>query len=525
MEENGVVWHPSVRFRDVQLADPLINELHLSYSLDSIAKRWGIPTKDDSLLKEAGDTWGLANVKKEMYKLPAHLVGDYAEYDALLPLLILEKQEQEIKAQELEEVWDLETDVLPVSLAMRRRGILIDQAQLNHISDWTEEVETSELSKVRKLTGVPVMFGDTNKSELLSRALLEIGLVCPLTPKTGKPSVKADFLRRHDHEVTRALLRAKQFAKLRTTFCKQVWENMTHGRVHCTFNQMRTQKPGQKDDEKAGAAYGRFSSTNFNIQNQPIRHKEYGKLWRSIYLPDNGTTWTCCDFSSQEPRLAVHLATVLDYPGAINTGLRYLEPYYERGEGDRFDEAKTLREKAKTLFLSYCYGKGKGKICKELGFPVFPASFISSRTGKKVEYLKPGPEGQAMLDRFAEKIPFIPMLAAEAQRRAEARGYVITLSGRRCRFRKFQGEYIELHKALNRAVQGGAGDQMKMALRDLHRAGLPIQLTVHDEVDWSATTKEEMIQAADIMRTAVTLNVPSKVDLEVGSNWGSLVQV
>lgn len=546
LAEWGVKFHPSVRFLDVQLAAPLIYELHISYSLDSIASRLGLPLKDESELLEVGRLWGLGKdikaIKRQLWKLPSSAVGAYAEYDAILPLRVLELQEKEIVIQGLEEVWALETDNLPVALSMRRRGVLIDQPKLQHISDWAEEVEREELEKVRAVTGVPVMFGDTQKAALLSEALKQIGLICPET-ETGKPSVTAEFLLDHPHVVTCAILRAKQFAKLRTTFCRQVWDRLCKGRVHCTFNQMRTQKPGS--DDLSGAAFGRYSSSDFNIQNQPIRNKEFGKLWRSIYIPDPGMMWASSDFSAQEPRLAVHFATLMKYPGAAASAQSYwedphadphtltaatmfpeqwkdLKPYYEKGHGSRYEEAKILREKSKTLFLSYCYGKGKGKISLELGYSTVPASFTSPKTREVIHYQAPCPAGQKVLDRFAEKVPFIPMLAKETTRRAEIRGYVMTLSGRRCRFRKGANEYEDLHKAANRVIQGSAGDQMKMSMRDLRKAGIKIQMSVHDEIDWSTDSLEEIRAVGQIMINAVKLKVPAKVDLEWGKSWGEL---
>lgn len=545
LAEVGIEFHPSVKFRDVQLAAPLLNELHISYSLDAIAGRMGIPLKADDQLVAAGRAWALPNVKKEMWKLPAEFVGDYAEYDALLPLLILEEQKKELRSQDLWGVWELESDVLPVCLAMRRRGVAIDTKKLQEISDWALQVETEEMAKVKAATGVELGAGDTAKAALLARALGEIGIECPLTKKTKKPSVKADFLRAHDHPVTRAILRAKQFAKLRTTFCKQVWEQLIKGRVHCTFNQLRTEKPGQKDS--IGAAFGRFSSTNFNIQNQPIRNKEYGKLWRSIYVPDSGRDWACGDFSSQEPRLAVHFACLMGYPGAESTAQLYrtnpgtdphsataaqmfpkqwarLSASYEAGPekgGKEYEEAERLRSTSKTLFLGLCYGMGGGKLCVQLGLPTMKKSFVNSK-GEEIKYLGAGPEGQRLLDQFHARVPYIGMLAKEAKRRAEIRGYVTTISGRRCRFRRFKGEYIETHKALNRIIQGSAGDQAKAALRDLHKAGVPIQMTIHDEFDWSASSKEEMMLVGEIMTKAIKLRVPSRVDIEYGPNWGQL---
>lgn len=536
LAQEGIVWHPSVRFRDVQLAAPLINELHLSYSLENIAKRGKVPSKDEGKLRDATRRYGLGNHKKEMWKLPAQFVGEYAEYDALLPLIILSLQEKEIAAQGLGRVWDLETDCLPIALSMRRTGVRIDWKKLQEIDDWAAKIEREEMDKVRALTGIKVGFGDTSKSALLAKCLEVIGLVVPLTSETQKPSVKADFLRAHPHEVTNAILRAKQFAKLRTTFCKQVWEQKVGDRVHCTFNQLRTQKPGQ--DDSMGAAFGRFSSSDFNIQNQPIRNAEYGQLWRSIFVPDEGLQWCCCDFSAQEPRLTVHFAALNRLPGAEAMARRYREDptidphaataammFEEWGSLEPGGGAwKTKREQGKTLFLSWVYGKGAGKIARELGYATEWKEFTSKRTGEVVRYEAPGPEGQRFIDKFNARVPFVKILSDACKKMARERGYVQTLSGRRCRFRKYGGEYIETHKSLNRVVQGSAGDQVKYALRDLWNAGIRPQLTVHDDVSKSCGSEDEMREMGRIMRDAVQLRVPSKLDVEYGPSWGELTR-
>ena len=123
--EAGIEFHPEAKFRDVQIADPLINELHTTYKLDAIAKRYGLPGKDETLLKQAATVYGV-DPKSGLWKLPSRYVGTYAEADVTQPLEILKRQEPLIKHHELERIWDLETDVLPVLVNMRRRGIRID---------------------------------------------------------------------------------------------------------------------------------------------------------------------------------------------------------------------------------------------------------------------------------------------------------------------------------------------------------------------------------------------------------------
>jgi hypothetical protein len=84
---SGTTAHvPKVKkYRDVQIADPLINELHESYSLDNIAARLGLPGKDESVLRQGAEAYNV-DPKKGMWQLPARFVGDYAIQDVRLPL-------------------------------------------------------------------------------------------------------------------------------------------------------------------------------------------------------------------------------------------------------------------------------------------------------------------------------------------------------------------------------------------------------------------------------------------------------
>ena len=77
------------------------------------------------------------------------------------------------------------------------------------------------------------------------------------------------------------------------------------------------------------------------------------------------------------------------------------------------------------------------------------------------------------------------------------------------------------YKGLNKLIQGSAADQTKKGMVELHKAGYNMLLAVHDEVAISVKTKEEAEAAAEIMKHAVSLEVPSKIDVEVGDTWGS----
>jgi DNA polymerase I-like protein with 3'-5' exonuclease and polymerase domains len=499
-------------FRDVFLADPLIDELQDSYSLENIARRHGLDGKDEVLLREAATAYGV-DPKGGLWALPARHVGPYAERDARLPLALLRRQERIITDQELWGVWDLESRLLPVLVRMRRRGVRIDFGRLAEVERWALAEETAALDRVYASIGVRIPMGAVWQAELLAVALRAIGVEPPKTDK-GKPSVEAAFLEKIDHDVARALVRARRVNKVRTTFVASLREHAVAGRVHCSYNQLRAQK-GETEDLQ-GAAYGRLSSVQPNLQQQPARDPEIGPLWRSVYVPDDGRLWAALDYSAQEPRMTVHYASITGCRGAETMVARYrADPATDLHQA-MADLAGIKRKEAKTIFLGLCYGMGGAKLCRKLGL----STEWKLRDGKQIEVA--GPEGRALLERFDELVPFVRGLSKVATLRAETRGFVRTLSGRRCRFpRRADGKFDWTHKALNRLIQGSSADQTKAAMVALDAAGFELQLQVHDEIDLSVRDRAEAEAIARIMETCTPLAVPSRVDVEIGTSWGT----
>jgi DNA polymerase I-like protein with 3'-5' exonuclease and polymerase domains len=136
-----------------------------------------------------------------------------------------------------------------------------------------------------------------------------------------------------------------------------------------------------------------------------------------------------------------------------------------------------------------------------------------------------GAEGQAILDQFDSKLPFIKALAKKCESVAKERGYIKTLSGRRCRFPREGNKWGWTHKALNRLIQGSSADQTKKAVVDADAAGLFLQIQVHDEIDGSFGTEAEAIRLAEVMRDTYKLRVPMKVDVEIGPSWGEAKKI
>ena len=128
--------------------------------------------------------------------------------------------------------------------------------------------------------------------------------------------------------------------------------------------------------------------------------------------------------------------------------------------------------------------------------------------------------------------------------RAQDRGRVGTLLGRRCKNDLWEPNQFGIHKALpheealaehgpgikraytykalNRLIQGSAADMTKKAMVELHKEGITPHIQVHDELDISVTNDLEAAKIKDIMESAVELEVPNKVDYESGPNWGTI---
>lgn len=528
LASEGIWFHNARRFRDTLIADPLINELHNSYSLQAVAERWGLPGKDEELLRRAAQDYKI-DPKSEMWKLPSKFVGPYATQDAVLPLQLLRKQERVIDDQELWGVYDLESDVLPVLVKMHMRGVLIDQDKLEFIESKTLAEEAAALQEVYRQTGVRIAVGDVWKAEVLKPAVEAMGLSVGKT-QTGKPNIDKHILAAIEHPAGAFLQRARDVNKLRTTFADSIRRYMINGRIHCHFNQLA------RDDGQGGvkgAKYGRLSSNNPNIQQQPSRG-EFAGLWRSIYLPEPGMLWACNDYSQQEPRMLTHFAELTNCRGAFEAAERYrTDPTTDNHDmmtnlvhginrGDVPDsEFNQKRKYCKDIFLGLCYSMGGAKLCREIGLPT--KIITVERNGQKKNIEVAGDEGQAILDKFNGGVPYVRQMAKKTEDMAKKRGYLKTLSGRRCHFPTDDyGNFDWTHKALNRLIQGSSGDQTKAAMVAVDKAGYEIQLQVHDELDQSVENPEQAEEIAEIMRTCLPLQVPSKVDVEIGPNWGEI---
>lgn len=558
---DGFEWNPNARFRDIQIADPLIYELHMSYSLANIGKRHGIEAKDESMLLDAARSYGL-DPKKGLWRLPARFVGEYGEQDVTSPLEILRAQEKVIDEKDLRSIWDLESDVLPALVRMRRRGVRIDFDRLAQIEAWTLSEEKKAYDLIRQETFILLGSDDIWKPASIAPVLENIGIRLNKT-STGAPQIDKDLLKAANHPVASAILHARKVNKLRTTFAASIHKYHVNGRIHCSFNQIARE---DEDGDQKGVRYGRLSAGDPNMQQQPSPDRDpiIAGEWRKIFIPEEGAIWGCNDYSQQEPRWTTHFAALMDLPKAREAAMRYQnDPNTDNHDmmtrlihGDAQVDAwlaegsknyKVNRGYSKNIFLGLCYGEGGAKLCHDIGKPTRWAHIYGWGDNRRTDFYEyrheamaarmesgkgfiresAGEEGQEILDNFDQEVPYVRALAKAATARGEERGFVRTVLGRQLHFeQRDDGSYDYTHKALNRIIQGSSADQTKLAIVELDRAGLFIQLQVHDETDGSFSSVAEAQKAGEIMRDCILSRVkpwvPFKVDTEVGPSWGEV---
>jgi len=496
---------------DTMIAGSLVDENRFRYDLGSMGRDYVGKGKNEAVLKETADVWGV-DAKSEMYKLPAMYVGEYAEQDATLTLALWQEMKKEIVHQDIQSIFELECELFPCLIDMRFLGVRVDLEAATALKNKLSSQEKECLYKVKKETGVDTQIWAARS---IAQVFQKLNLPFDRTEKTDSPSFTKNFLQNHAHPLVKLIARAREINKAHTTFIDTILKHQHKGRIHAEINQLRS--------DQGGTVTGRFSYSNPNLQQIPARNKELGPAIRSLFIPEEGMSWGCFDYSQQEPRLVVH------YAGLQNLyGVDEVLDAYNEGDADFHtivaDMAEIPRSQAKTINLGLFYGMGKNKLQAELGVSKDKA--------------------EDLFKQYHNKVPFVKKLMDNVMQRAQSSGKIRTLLGRLCRFHLWEPNQFGIHKALphdaalmehgpgikraytykalNRLIQGSAADMTKKAMIELHKEGITPHIQVHDELDISVISPLEAAKIKDIMESAVDLEVPNKVDYESGPNWGSI---
>lgn len=506
------------RIIDTMVTGALVDENRWTFGLDAMARDYAGIRKDEKLLKAAALERGL-NPKSEMYKLPPKFVGGYAEMDAVATLALWQALKVLIDKDELWDVWNLEIGLIPCMLDMRTKGVRVDLEKAERNKKSLREQSKHLRGVLEKEANMDV---DIWASASIQKMFDKLDLEYPRTEK-GAPSFTKSFLNDHPAKIAQVLVKLREFDKADSTFIDSILRHETNGRIHTELHSTRR--------DQGGTVTGRFSSSNPNLQQIPARDPDIKRLIRGLFIPEEGCKWGSFDYSSQEPRLLVHFASMI--PSTIrHPVVDDIVEEFNNGDVDLHqmvaDLANITRKQAKTVNLGIMYGMGVAKLADQLG--------ISKEDAKD------------LIERHHSKVPFVKGLADLASKQGDRNGQIRTLMGRKSRFHLWEpvtfgagkplpydeavkeyggagGRGIRrafTYKALNKLIQGSAADQTKKAMLDCYNEGFTPMLTVHDELCFNIESEEQTARIKEIMETGIKLSIPSKIDVDIKEDWGEI---
>lgn len=509
------------RVIDTMVIASLLDENRYSYSLNAVAYDYLNKTKSEKDLIEAARSFGI-DPKAEMWKMPAMYVGPYAEADATLTLELWQHFAAKIETEGLQQITALELDLLPCLVDMTWRGVRVDTERVERTRDALLKREKAVLAELRRKIGWDV---EIWAAQSLAKAFDELGIAFPKTEK-GAPSFTKNFLADNQNSVAKLIVEARNLNKTSGTFINTIMRHCgKDGRIHAQINQIRS------DD--GGTVSGRVSYSSPNLQQVPARDPEMGPMIRSLFLPEEGQQWAAIDFSQQEPRILVHYAHV--YGKSRGSELLGASEFVNKYRNDPATDFHNMvsditglpRKLAKSCGLAILYGMGIDKLSDQLD--------VSSEQAK------------AIMNQFNEKVPFVKGLSKGVNARlneTSSQGRLRSLLGRQLRFDLWEPDTFGMnkalpykeaidtygpttrlrraytYKALNRLIQASAADMTKQAMVNIYKTGRVPLIQIHDEIAMSVQDADEARTVAQIMETAVPLEVPSKCDVEIGPSWG-----
>ncbi|MEK0267534.1 DNA polymerase I [Stenotrophomonas rhizophila] len=428
----------------------------------------------------------------------------YAAEDADVTLRLHHALQPQLRATpSLDSVYrDIEMPLVPVLTRIEANGVHIDMAELRRQS---QDLGSRMLAAQQKATELAGRTFNLDSPKQLQAVLFD-ELQLPALVKTpkGQPSTNEEALEAiaEQHELPRVILEYRGLAKLRSTYTDKLPEmiNQDTGRVHTSYHQ-------------SGAATGRLSSSDPNLQNIPIRTEDGRRIRRAFVAPP-GRQILACDYSQIELRIMAHLS---EDPGLVRAFEQGVDVHRATAAEvfSRSLEEVTSNERraAKAINFGLMYGMSAFGLARNLGID----------RGQAQDYVA----------LYFSRYPGVRDFMERMRQQARDQGYVETLFGRRLYLNDINARNQGLRAgaeraAINAPMQGTAADIIKRAMVKVddwlqeHSDQAKMILQVHDELVFeteSSFLDTLRLKVVELMSSAAELRVPLVVDAGVGDNW------
>jgi len=426
----------------------------------------------------------------------------YAAEDAEITGLLCNHFKPELSTNQVSSVYELtEKPLIPVIVEMEEAGICVNSNWLQHLGQEFSQKMISLAQEIYALAGHE--FNIASPAQLGEILFEKHQMPGAKKTKTGSYSTDVDVLEKlvaQGFELPKQVLKWRGLAKLNSTYVEGLLNaiNPATGRVHTSYSMV-------------GAATGRLSSSDPNLQNIPIKSED-GRKIRQAFVAKSGHKLVSLDYSQIELRLLAHFADVPTLQQAFLNG----QDIHARTASDVFDIptdqiTPQLRRRAKTINFGILYGISAFGLAKQLG--------ISNQ------------EASQMINAYFARYPGIDAYIRNSQRQAREQGYVITLMGRKVHTPGILDKNAMLRQfaerqATNAPLQGSNADIIKRAMIKIRNFLKPHQtkllLQVHDELVFEVPDPEldEIVpKLKEIMENIVQLKVPLVVGVGIGDNW------
>ncbi|MDX2259973.1 MAG: DNA polymerase I [Hyphomicrobiaceae bacterium] len=506
----------------VRLA-PIDDTMLMSYALDGGRGHHGMDELSERHLGHAPISFaqiiehapGAKKSEKTFAAVPIDKATAYAAEDADVTLRLWHILKPRLVAERMMTVYEtLERPLVAIVADMELAGIRVDRNILSRLSGTFQQRIGALEAEVHALAGHPFNLGSPKQlGELLFDKLKLPG---GKKTKTGQWETRAGLLDdlatneelpEDARRLVLTMLEWRQLSKLKSTYTDALpgFINPDTGRIHTSY-------------ALAATTTGRFSSSDPNLQNIPVRTKE-GREIRTAFIADKGMKLISADYSQIELRVLAHIADIPQLKSAFANGLDIhamtaSEMFGVPVEGTPGD----VRRRAKAINFGIIYGISAFGLANQLAISREEAG----------EYIK----------TYFKRFPGIRDYMEATKQAAHAQGYVTTIFGRRIHYPEINTKNPSMRGFLERAainapIQGSAADIIRRAMirmpAALATAGLDrtrMLLQVHDELIFEAPERE-VAATIDTLRAvmegaalpAVALSVPIAVDAKAADNW------
>jgi DNA polymerase-1 len=483
---------------DSMLASFAVDPGRRSHAIDVLSlEHLGIP------MRSYEDLTGKGKAQIPFAEVPVPIAAAYCGHDSATVLALRAFFAPKLKDAGVEKLLnELELPLVPVLADMEWEGVTIDIPLFHRLSNELGRDLQEFEAQIAAEAGASV---NLNSPKQLGALLFE-KLQLPILKKTKTgASTDAEVLEQlaaMGHKVPQLIMEYREVQKLKSTYVDLLPAEVheTTGRIHTSYHQ-------------TGAATGRLSSSDPNLQNIPVRTKR-GQEIRRGFIPRAGWRFVVADYSQIELRLLAHFSEDASFIAAFRAGRDIHRETAALIFG--IPEAQVTseqRSRAKTINFGTIYGQGPFALSKQLE--------ISQE------------EAKAFIEAYFARFPSVRGYLDRMVQQARELGYVETLSGRRRPIPEIKDKSFNIRSfgeriATNTPLQGSAADLIKRGMIQLHAAltaaklRAKLLLQVHDELVLEAPPEEVEAVAALTkreMESAATLRVPLIVDVGIGVNW------